>query len=335
MHTISALQSCGAKVELCLAPSSADAIEKIHSDMGLSERVSIKTSILLHSSFFPIGFVLYCLFNKAFLGKKHVFVRTAELSDILSKLKIKHSLEIHDIELLEKENRLDAVIQNYNSGIIECIFPISEVVHHQLITSGGDPSRLFVAPSGVDIDSYASVAPATAPVGRKPRIVYVGTVSNSRGYDIIRFLATKNEFDITVVGRIEGSIQRVDNIHFIPQIPHSETVKYYAAADIVVLPYQSDLQHVRSISPIKLFETMAAGRLAVASDIEPIREVLRHGENGILVGSSDVTAWYLAIVDALKNPATFDAMCTQAKSDSGMYSWKNRAKTIIKALSHS
>jgi glycosyltransferase involved in cell wall biosynthesis len=71
----------------------------------------------------------------------------------------------------------------------------------------------------------------------------------------------------------------------------------YAQAAIVCLPsYREGL-------PKTLIEAAACGRPIVTSDVPGCREVVRHGENGLLVPARDAGALAKALIDLLQSPS--------------------------------
>jgi glycosyltransferase involved in cell wall biosynthesis len=54
-----------------------------------------------------------------------------------------------------------------------------------------------------------------------------------------------------------------------------------------------------------LLEAMAAGCVVLAADTEPVREVLTHGQSGLLLDPADVDAWERQALAVLDDPATF------------------------------
>lgn len=54
-----------------------------------------------------------------------------------------------------------------------------------------------------------------------------------------------------------------------------------------------------------MMESMGAGALVIASDTAPVREVIRHGENGLLVDFFDVAGWSRTLTEALADPARY------------------------------
>lgn len=64
-----------------------------------------------------------------------------------------------------------------------------------------------------------------------------------------------------------------------------------------------------------MMEAMAAECLVIGSKTPPVQEVLRHGENGLLVDFFDVDGWSREISQALANPAAHLDLRRQARAD--------------------
>ena len=64
-----------------------------------------------------------------------------------------------------------------------------------------------------------------------------------------------------------------------------------------------------------LMESMAAGCHVIASDTAPVREVIRHGENGQLVDFFDIPRWSQVLTEALATPDRFTPLRKQARAD--------------------
>ena len=76
----------------------------------------------------------------------------------------------------------------------------------------------------------------------------------------------------------------------------------YGQAAIVCLPsYREGLSKT-------LIEAAACGRPIVTSDVPGCREVVRHGENGLLVPARDSVALAKALMDLLQSPHTRSEM---------------------------
>jgi DNA-binding NarL/FixJ family response regulator len=102
--------------------------------------------------------------------------------------------------------------------------------------------------------------------------------------------------------------------HFVGRLPFAQYVRVLqVSAAHVYLSYPFVLSW-------SLLEAMACAAPIVGSDTASVREAIRHGQNGRLVGFFDVQGLAQAVVDMLNNPAAQVAMRKQARGDSRRYS---------------
>ena len=89
-------------------------------------------------------------------------------------------------------------------------------------------------------------------------------------------------------------------------IPEEKAEQYFEKADVVVLPYREIFQ-----SGV-LMKAMSHGRVVIASDLEPFREIITHAENGFLFRGGDSQHLAEVIALACKNRADFPKMAERA-----------------------
>jgi glycosyltransferase involved in cell wall biosynthesis len=68
------------------------------------------------------------------------------------------------------------------------------------------------------------------------------------------------------------------------------------------------------VTPLKPLEAMAQGRLFVASDVGGHRELIRHGETGMLFKAGDPEALAAAVLDMLREPGRWPALRERARA---------------------
>jgi glycosyltransferase involved in cell wall biosynthesis len=149
------------------------------------------------------------------------------------------------------------------------------------------------------------------PLGAADRLqaVYVGQLYEGRGIELIEEMARRAPWaDFHVIGGMDAAIEAwrrrtadLGNFHLHGFVPPSQTHRYLRSADVLLAPYQSRVSvddrgdTSRWMSPLKVFEYMAAGRAIVISDIPVLREVLQHGKTALMVPPDDVEGWIGAI----------------------------------------
>jgi glycosyltransferase involved in cell wall biosynthesis len=117
-------------------------------------------------------------------------------------------------------------------------------------------------------------------------------------------------------------------ITFTGLLPPREATARLAEASVLLLPNPRSAISNAFTSPLKLFEYMAAERPIVASDLPAIREVLRDGENALLVEPGNPQAFVEAIARLQKDPALASRLARRARADVAQYTWAARAERL-------
>ena len=125
----------------------------------------------------------------------------------------------------------------------------------------------------------------------------------------------------------------LDNLYFYGFVPPKETVRYLNSFDILLAPYKRKVtisglgDTSKFMSPIKIFEYMSHKKPIIVSDLPVIREVL-NVKNSILVDPDNIKLWINSI-KKLKDSNKRERLSQQALNDFKIYTWKNRASSII------
>lgn len=109
-------------------------------------------------------------------------------------------------------------------------------------------------------------------------------------------------------------------VHFLGKIPYAT---YRKALQISAVHTYLTYPFVLSWS---LLEAMACGCLIVASDTDPVREVISHGENGVLVDFFDSESIASGVLDALLNAEGHQEKKKRARATAETYDieWGNK-----------
>jgi glycosyltransferase involved in cell wall biosynthesis len=211
---------------------------------------------------------------------------------------------------------------------------------------------ILVAPDAVDPDRYTNLL---SPRDARARIGlptdsftagYFGSLVPGRGLDLIASLAELLP-QITflmcggtpdqVHGRQESN--RFANVRWMGHIPHADVPMHQAACDALLMPYERKVtvqgkgDTSETMSPMKLYEYMASGRLILASDLPALR-VMLNSENSVLLPPGDVNRWAQALQSARANPNESAKLGERSKKDVAPFTWSNRARSILAFAFH-
>lgn len=268
----------------------------------------------------------------------------------LARSGIRTGFEAHDL----KEDRRYPIWRRLVSDpslspALRGVFCITRMLLEDSIAVGARAEILHVAPDGVDLQRFrppmskeeARKALGLAVEGRW--VVHSGHLYPGRGgEELAEAVAGIADARLLFVGGKAADVDRVraaaaerglaDRVRFEGMVPNAKVPIYLWAADVLVMPYTSRTPIMRSISPMKMFEYMAAGRPIVATDFPTIREVLRDGENAVLVAPDSPQALREGIRRMLDDPALGERISHQARQDAEEYTWERRAEKVLEVM---
>lgn len=207
------------------------------------------------------------------------------------------------------------------------IFTICEGLRSDIVARGVPASKVTVIPNAVDIESFE---PGGQPdVALKTRlgldgasvIGFIGSFYAYEGLDLLLdalpgILNLRPEVRVLLVGggpqdaALKAQAQRLgvaDKVVFTGRVPHAEVQRYYDLVDVLAYPRHS-MRLTELVTPLKPLEAMAQGRLLVASDVGGHKELIRHGETGMLFKAGSADALTRTTVDLLADQANWPAI---------------------------
>ncbi len=225
------------------------------------------------------------------------------------------------------------------------IVTISQGLADAYVIAGAPSHKVHVLREGVDLERFEPVLSkieARRQVGLQDSrsiVCYAGNLYKGRGIEETLECARHLSGVLFVfVGGRTRDIERyqsfcdregLDKVLFVGMVANATVPAYLYAADVLIMPYTSRVPTVRSMSPMKMFEYMAAGRPIVATDFPTIREVLTHEHNAILVEPDNAEGLQAGIQHVLCDPVLSERIAQQAQLDVEQYSWSNRAAAIL------
>jgi len=165
--------------------------------------------------------------------------------------------------------------------------------------------RILHVPNGVDADHFRP-RPADAALGARHDLTgklvfgFIGFFFAYEGLDVlVRAMAQIRSHlpDVRLLlvgdGDMEGALRaevsrlQLDaHVVMTGRVPHAEVQRYYSICDVLVYPRRRS-RLTGMVPPLRPLEAMAMGKPVVASDLPALRELVRHGETGLLVAPDD------------------------------------------------
>ena len=184
--------------------------------------------------------------------------------------------------------------------------------------------RTEVLPNGVISEVWRPRHPAADTVASlpRPRAVYTGTM-NRFDRELVE-TTSRSVGSLVLIGPCDAQTQEwlrtMDNVHYFPTVGQVTLASMVQACDVGVIPHV-DNAFTRAMSPLKLYEYLAAGLPVVSVDLPPI-----HGVDDDRVLIRGMETWADGLAEALEmGPASEDYR--QHFTDEA--SWEKRLRTVI------
>jgi glycosyltransferase involved in cell wall biosynthesis len=136
--------------------------------------------------------------------------------------------------------------------------------------------------------------------------------------------------------------QDLANVEFHGFKTQQEIPALVKAFDILIAPYTRVVKVSRKkgannlalwMSPLKLFEYMAAGKPIVTSNLPVIQEIIEHDRTGVLCDPDELQSWIAAITNLRDNPDFAKKLAQRAlETFENHHTWEKRAAAILKEL---
>lgn len=178
---------------------------------------------------------------------------------------------------------------------------------------------------------------------------YSGSVYKGRGIEnIIEIARELKNIKFKIIGGTREQVANLfpekvilpNNIEFLGYVEPKNIPKILKEITILLAPYQkkvgigkANADTSKWMSPLKIFEYMAAEKAIISSDLPVLKEVLTNEYNCLLVDPENNKEWIHAIKSLINNKDLRESIAKQAKLDlENIYSWDIRAKSITNII---
>jgi len=211
------------------------------------------------------------------------------------------------------------------------------------------PDRVRVVAPGVETELFSSgdrdAAKASLGLAGRPVVLFVGRLQALKSPEIavqavaslVRTQPALAGTALVVIGGPSGrtgvqphdletlgaSLGIGDSVRVVPPVPQPELVRYYRAADVVIVPSRTE-----SFGLVAL-EAESCGTPVVASDVGGLRTAVRDGVTGLLVPPDGAAGYARGLERLLMDEPLRRAMGAAGIRYARRYDWRQAASGLI------
>ena len=262
-------------------------------------------------------------------------------------------VELHSMAFHASRLGRAALVRLLRRPELRAVVTISDALRDDLVADAGVPATLVhVLPEAArprsDAD-LAAPAPDWVATGTRAgalQVGHTGSLYEGRGVELMVAVARAlPDVDLHLLG---GPADVADALRRRSDLPANVLVhglrtatdaqRLQAAMDVLLAPYARSVatpggvDTARWMSPMKVFEYLAAGRAIVCSDLPVLREVLDDDATALLVDPEDPDAWTAAIARLRDDAALRGRLGRQGRAlHAERYTWEARTAGLIAA----
>lgn len=202
------------------------------------------------------------------------------------------------------------------------------------------PGDYTVIPNGIDLRAFHDgVEPLPEFNDGSLNILFLGRLEKRKGFEYLlrTFPYLKHDFArvrLIVAGAYSDDDKAqyesltdktgLGDVHFVGFVSPEMKPRYYRTCDVFCAPSTGGESF-----GITLLEAMAMGKPIVTSNVEGYRDVVQHGEEGLLVPPKDETALAVALTRLLADRELRQKMGQKGQRKALDYSWAKVARRVL------
>lgn len=204
-----------------------------------------------------------------------------------------------------------------------------------LRTFSGRQDGYHVVGNGAAVERFVPRSTEAPPNGR-PYVVFVGALASWQGIDTVLTAKASSAWpdgvDLVIAGdgvmgdRVADAATTDPGIRWLGTVPYADSPGLMADSIAALVPMIDAPRSRFGLSPLKLYEGMAAGVPVIVSDLPGLAEVVRAHGCGVIVPAGDAQALGLAVAAIAAAPTEARRMGERGRAAAvERYSWDARA----------
>jgi phosphatidylinositol alpha-1,6-mannosyltransferase len=235
-------------------------------------------------------------------------------------------------------------------GLADKVVAANRYAAHLLTSVFGVPdSKIALVPNGVDLAVFHPGPPPASLIqhyglaGRRVLLTVTRLVPRKgvdkvlevlpavlRKFPDIAYLIVGDGPQLAVLQQMAQESGIADLVKFASQIDHNMIADFYRAADIVLLPNRAEGGEADGL-PLVFLEANACAKPVIGGQAGGSAEIIRDGENGLVVDGGDVAKIAYAICQLLRDEKLRDAMGQKGFEMAQNWGWGSRTQQFLEA----
>lgn len=226
-------------------------------------------------------------------------------------------------------------------------------VRDYLVSLGVAPERVFIAYNTADNELYNRAVGedeiarmrSELDAGARRVALFVGRLEREKGVDVlleaVALMAPADRPLLVVNGRgprmdelkAYCAARGLSTVRFLAYVPNAELYRYYALADVVVMPSRTT-REFKEPWGLVANEAMNQGCVVIASDAVGAARggLIEDGENGLVVPEGDAGALKQALERVLRDDASRARLSAAARATIAGWTYERMARGFIDAV---
>lgn len=228
--------------------------------------------------------------------------------------------------------RATRAIETWALNNANAVTTICEGLRNDMIARGIPAGKITVIPNAVDADSFTprgyadEVLRDQLGLRGKSVVGFIGSFYEYEGLHLLleavaKMRESESNVRLLLVGggpqearlkALSASLSLDQHVIFTGRVPHTDVQRYYDLIDVLAYP-RLPMRLTELVTPLKPLEAMAQGRIFVASDVGGHRELVRHGDTGVLFKAGDAGALVESLCKLLAERERWPALMASAR----------------------
>lgn len=251
------------------------------------------------------------------LGVKHIHCHFAHAPATIGmyaalQMGVPFSFTGHANDIFQRRALLKRKLQR--AAFINCISEWHKKFYISIEPACAD--KCHIVRCGVDVDAWAAPAQEPCAWNRTFHLLTVGRLVEKKGVDNLlrglgKFHHDGGQFELTIAGDgpQRGALEAIareqhilKHVKFLGAVDNDRVLALLQESDAFALTCRDDSSGDRDGIPVVLMEAMACALPVISGDLPAIRELVSHGENGLLVDGNSIDAIAGAIKSITADP---------------------------------